>query len=375
MSTASNIEWTNATWNPVSGCTRVSAGCDHCYAVAMTHRLEAMGQAKYAGLTVLNAKGDRHFNGVVRMHEDALAIPLGWRKPRRIFVNSMSDLFHKEVPFGFVMRVLNVMAQCPRHTFQILTKRPDRMADFFQRWGDLSGEDFEPKLVRGPQATRKAHPSGRGQLFADMLENMGDPPVGAAYPTFDWMEGMIGWPKTFGNIWLGTSIENQATADERIPHLLNCPAAVRFLSCEPLLGPVNLQQVRLMDEGLTMLFPLSGEVIWESRNEPASLKYGGIDWVITGGESGPDARLCNIDWIRSIVAQCKAAEVPVFVKQVGSDPYFYDDGSDVRVVLEVSDRKGGDPSGWPEDIRVRELPAAAEDQAPHSHVGVTEAIA
>jgi protein gp37 len=130
MAATSSIEWTDTTWNPVSGCTRASAGCDNCYAVTMTHRLEAMGQAKYSGLTVLNAKGGRHFNGVVRTHDDSLAIPLKWRKPRRVFVNSMSDPFHKDVPFDFIDQVFAVMALTPQHTYQVLTKRPERMAEY-----------------------------------------------------------------------------------------------------------------------------------------------------------------------------------------------------------------------------------------------------
>lgn len=130
MSTGTGIQWTEATWNPVVGCTRVSAGCDHCYAVTMTHRLEKMRQQKYAGLTVLNNRDERHFNGTVRCVEEALEVPLKWRKPRRIFVNSMSDLFHRDVPFDFIDKVFAVMALAPQHTFQVLTKRPERMAEY-----------------------------------------------------------------------------------------------------------------------------------------------------------------------------------------------------------------------------------------------------
>ena len=125
MSDATTIAWTDASWNCISGCTRVSAGCDHCYSARLTHRLGEMGQKKYAGLTVLNPKGDRHFNGVVRCHEDALTIPLGWKKSRRIFVNSMSDTFHRDVPFEFIDKIVAVAAMRPRHIFQLLTKRPE----------------------------------------------------------------------------------------------------------------------------------------------------------------------------------------------------------------------------------------------------------
>jgi len=309
MSAGTHIEWTDATWNPVTGCTRVSSGCDHCYAAAMTHRLAGMGRSlkitpqqraqaeRYIGLTVENAKGDRHFNGKVRCHEELLDLPLHWKKPRRIFVNSMSDLFHKDVPFGFVLRILCIIANTPRHTYQILTKRPERAMEFVRLWNDLAGEDFaNPKLVPGPEKTRQAHPSGRGQLFADMLETMGPPPPGAAYPTFDWMEGMIAWPafKYFHNVWLGTSCEDEATLDERLPHILRCPAAVRFLSLEPLLGPIDL-----------------------SSCLSASVPQCPLHWVIVGGESGPGARPMHPDWVRSIRDQCVAAGVPFFFKQWG----------------------------------------------------------
>ena len=233
----------------------------------MTNRLANMGQDKYCGLTANNHRGERHFNGVVRCIEEAMGIPLKRRKPTTYFVNSMSDLFHRDVPFGFVDKVFAVMALCPRHTFQILTKRPERMAEYM---------------------------AGRAAV---------SPP----------------------NVWLGTSVENQAAADERIPHLLETAAAVRFLSCEPLLGPLTTLGLR------------------------------GLNWVIVGGESGPNARPCNIDWIRAIVQQCREAGVPCFVKQLGSHPIGrHSSGFDFR--LKLKDRKGGDPAEWPEDLRLREMP-------------------
>lgn len=208
MSTNSKIQWCDDTWNPVSGCTRVSAGCDHCYAVKQTYRLEKMGQtAKYGGLTVLNPAGDRHFNGKVRCHDDALQIPLKRKKPTMYFVNSMGDLFHAGVPFEFIDKVYAVMNATP-HTFQILTKQTARMAEYI--------------------ATTNAN----------------------------WTTGEHG--RSLPNVWLGTSCENQQAADERIPHLLNCPAAARFISAEPLLGPIDMTK-------------------W--------LSTGGLHWIIAGGES------------------------------------------------------------------------------------------
>lgn len=284
MAGASNIEWTDATWNPVTGCTRVSSGCDHCYAVGMTHRLEGMSRgavgtrnvdalrSKYHGLTVINGKGGRHFNGVVRCHEDVLEWPLHKGKPLRIFVNSMSDLFHRDVPFEFIDKVFAVMALCSRHTFQVLTKRPERMAEYLNR--------------------RKLIPGGTMMGGIDPWKTPCDYVYRIARQTAPEQPLGLIWP--LPNVWLGTSVENQATADERIPHLLKCPAAVRFLSVEPMLGPVTL------------------------RLHPAHKLLGiAIDWVIVGGESGPGARPTHPNWVRAVRDQCKAAGVPFFFKQWG----------------------------------------------------------
>lgn len=216
------------------------------------------------------------------------------------------------------------MGQCPQHTFQILTKRHARMRDWVTRWAD-HGEDGPPKIVRGPEATRTAHPSGRGQLFAAMLAAMGTPPEGSAYPTFDWMGGQRWWPGDLFNVHLGVSVEDQRWADVRIPALLDTPAAVRWLSCEPLLGPVNL-------------LPFLGR----------------LDWVVVGGESGAGARPMHLDWVRSIVEQCKSAGVPVFVKQLGSRWASWAGATmpeDNR-----PDPKGGDWDHWPADLCVRQYP-------------------
>jgi protein gp37 len=214
MATRSNIEWTEMTWNPVTGCTKISQGCKHCYAERMARRLKAMGAERYR-------------NGFrVTLHPDALEVPRRWKQPRVVFVNSMSDLFHEEVPLGYVARVFAIMHDCPQHKFQVLTKRSERLAEL------------------GPQ---------------------------------------LPWPK---NVWMGVSVED-ARVLHRIGHLQSVPAAVRFLSLEPLLGPLD------------------------------ALPLEGIHWVIVGGESGPRARPIRKEWVDSILSQCRTAGVPFFFKQWG----------------------------------------------------------
>lgn len=257
MSTNTSIEWTDTTWNPTRGCSRVSPGCTNCYAERQARRFSGKNGA-YEGL--IHSTGS--WNGGITLVEGALDEPYRWRKPRRVFVDSMSDLFHERVPFEFVDKVFETMINTP-HTYQILTKRPHRMREYMihARW---------PRRVRD------------GELPA--------------------------------NIWLGVSVENQECADERIPMLLGTPAAVRFLSCEPLLGPLDLQYP-------DSLFPNGPRTCCDGREcgcmgQPvdAPLIYG-INWVITGSESGPGARPCDLNWIRSLRDQCVAARVPFFYKQ------------------------------------------------------------
>lgn len=234
MGDKSGIEWTDATWNPVTGCTKVSQGCRNCYALRDWARLSANPKSVYFG---------RPFTDV-RCHEDRLGIPIAWEKPRRIFVNSMSDLFHASVPDLFIGRVLETMALAPQHTFQVLTKRADRMASFF--FG-----------MRAP-----------------------------------------------ANCQLGVSVEDQITWDERAPYLLSVAASVRFVSFEPLLGPVDCRGIQR--DGGTILVP-------PARDWPLN----GIQWAIVGGESGPAARPTHPDWVRALRDQCALAEVPFFFKQWG----------------------------------------------------------
>ena len=223
MASRSAIEWTEVTWNPVTGCDRISAGCDHCYALTLARRLKAMGAAKY------QHDGDPRTSGLgfgVSPHPEALREPYGWRAPRVVFVNSMSDLFHAKVPLTFIQDVFDVAAETPQHTYQVLTKRSLRL-----------------------------------RRLSDQLR----------------------WPP---NLWMGVSVENTRVLS-RVDHLRQVPAAVRFLSCEPLLGPLD-------------------EVNLE-----------GISWVIAGGESGPKYRPMHLDWARGIRDTCQAADVPFFFKQWG----------------------------------------------------------
>jgi protein gp37 len=321
MADHSGIEWTEATWNVVTGCTRVSDGCDHCY-------IERTPPFRIAGRR-FDHPGVGGTTGVV-LHPDRLGLPLRWRRPRRVFVNSMSDLFHDAVPDGFIAQVWNVMAHCPQHVFQILTKRHARMRSWVTRWADHDDGpigDGLPPLPRGPKAVRSVYTSGRAQLFADMLDSMGDPPPGCAYPLYDWAEGQRWWPSVLPNVWLGVSVENQQWADTRIPALLDTPAAVRWLSCEPLLGPVDLSRYLWLTSGSTAgpfrdhagRRRFGGGVGGQAFT---SIPAGGLHWIVVGGESGPGARPMHPRWAEALLDQCHDAGVPYFFKQSGEfTPY------------------------------------------------------
>jgi protein gp37 len=303
---STSIEWTDETWNPTRGCSRVSSGCDSCYAMHFAHRFSGAGKP-YDGLTRIGKRGV-DWSGVVRLIPEQLRLPLKWRKPRRVFVNSMSDLFHPALTDDEIAIVFGVMAACDQHTFQILTKRPERARAWFARNTDHATEC-------GEAASREL---GWGSLC-----------FGAGGP----------WP--LPNVWLGTSTENQETADERISELLQCPAAVRFVSAEPLLGPLDLfafLKTQLRDKCL--------DILGGSGRTP------GIDWVIVGGESGNGARPFHDEWARSIVEQCAASGAACFVKQLGSNVI---QAGERRI---KADRKGGDWSEWPHDLRVRQFPNA-----------------
>lgn len=300
MADRSAIEWTDATWNPLRGCSRVSAGCQHCYAERVAARFSGPGMP-YEGLIHPTTRG---WNGQVRLVPEVLDQPLRWRRPRRVFVNSMSDLFHEKVPDSYIAAVFGIMAACPQHIFQVLTKRPERAAVWFGGPMRNSPRSVMHEGVKG--AMGYDHPSRPA---------INDGP----------------WP--LPNVWLGVSVENQAAADERIPRLLEAPVAVRWLSCEPLLAPVDLTSVawpglpgHRVDvlrggywnkAGTLALGPAAdlGEPRGGFTNH--SDMPGTIDWVVAGGESGVGARPIHPDWARSLRDQCAATGVPFFFKQWG----------------------------------------------------------
>lgn len=278
----SKIEWTDKTWNPLAGCSKVSAGCENCYAEIMARRLAAMGQKKYKGTTRKNINGKAHWTGIINLDEKALLIPLKIKKPTRFFVNSMSDLFHEGVPARFIDDVFAVMMLCPQHTFQILTKRPENMVKYF--------------------ATE--YSKARIMTALDIIGEENDDLFEICCKVASQIPMML--RIVLKNVWLGVSVENQETAQKRIPLLLKTPAAIRFISCEPLLGPIDLTDINLNSQLFNSLTGI-GDLYPDNK----------INWVIAGGESGPHARPLHPDWIRSIKNQCMAANVPLFFKQWG----------------------------------------------------------
>jgi protein gp37 len=275
--TATKIEWTDRVWNPVTGCTKVSPGCDNCYAENIARR--------FAG-------GVAFPNGFdVTLRPTKLSEPLRWRKPARVFVNSMSDLFHEQVPDEFIAGVFATMAAAPRHTFQVLTKRHGRMRAL------LGSHRFWLLVVNRANLAKVSVPTANAHYLP--------------------------------NVWLGVSVEDQKRADLRVPALLDTPAAVRFLSCEPLIGPVTLNP---------------GGYCWcGSGLDGIQCHLRAPDWVIVGGESGPGARPMKLEWAADLVAQCRRVGIPVFVKQLGSAQ---------------GPHKGGDLDTWPAELQVREFPQA-----------------
>ncbi|MEW6210617.1 MAG: phage Gp37/Gp68 family protein [Acidobacteriota bacterium] len=307
MGDKSKIEWTDASWNPIRGCSRVSEGCRNCYAERVAARFSGEGQP-YEGLAEMTPSGPR-WTGEVRLIEEHLEDPLRWKKPRRIFVNSMSDLFHEKLSITHQTDVFEVMAKCPQHTFQVLTKRADLM-----------------------------------------MSRMGQIGVGIAYRLGKQSEPGF-WP--LRNVWLGVSVENQKTADERIPFLLRTRAAVRFISAEPLLGPIDLKSFLIGNFARKMIERFPDAAPLPQHLQP---RYAPLDWIIVGGESGPGARECNLRWIESIVSQGSAAQVPVFVKQLGSRPYYEFAEPEGKQTLALRDPKGGDINEWPAHLQVRQFP-------------------
>jgi protein gp37 len=361
----SNIEWTQETWQVTSGCTKVSPGCKNCYAETMANRLAGMARKEVAAGRDPGRKGSYlkvvtdggAWNNKIELLPSNLTIPLKRKKPTTYFVNSMSDLFHADVSFEFIAAVYGVMDACectwrktadePRgHTFQVLTKRPKRAVEFYE-WVSRESAKWAPI---GPRWSREASLCYRLAIAKLPLEQSSQLSLASGR-----------WP--LRNVWLGTSTENQQTADERIPHLLRCPAAVRFLSVEPLLGAADLLRVDAAGFG-----GHSGHKVdcirkgyWSkewgfTNHSDMHDKFGPLHWVIVGGESGPGARPCDINWIRSIVQQCRVAGVPVFVKQLGKVPHGGTIADWEQNKGIIKDSKGGDMSEWPSDLRVRQMP-------------------
>ena len=274
MSDNTAIEWADATWNPITGCSVVSAGCTNCYAMRLAGGRLRHHQTR-AGLTTPTKAGPV-WTGEVRLNDAVLDQPLRWRRPRRIFVCAHGDLFHEAIPDEWIDSVFSVMARAPRHVFLVLTKRPARMLAYRTSDAHITNASI------GPRNSKHC------------------------------------WP----HVWLGASVEDQRTADERIPTLLATPAACRWISAEPLLGPVDLNRSD-----------------WRR-----------LDWVVVGGEIGPRARQCDVQWIRDIVRTCAATGTPCFVKQLGSHAVNGD------FIWPSTTKKGADPKEWPTDLRVRQWP-------------------
>ncbi len=290
------IEWADRVWNPIAGCSIVSPGCTNCYAMRMADRLERMGQPKYLGLTQPSKAGPV-WTGKIAVDDKALLAPLSWRKPARVFVNSMSDLFHPAVADEVIDRIFTVMALAPHLTFLVLTKRPDRMRNYVAAIVD----------------TFHASPDSMNERFGDLCVDITASPCAAgAFEDIDW---------PLPNVWLGVSVERQAEADARIPDLLATPAAVRFISAEPLLGQIDLTRI---DDGLH-------DGVRQTFNALTGMAHDGeqsitgifgqpdpkIDWVIAGFESGPRARPGHPDLVRSLRDQCASAGTAFFFKQWG----------------------------------------------------------
>jgi len=324
MGDSTGISWTDASWNPIRGCSRVSEGCRHCYAERVAARFSGPGQP-YEGLarrklTIVNNEehdpgnqSDARWTGEVRLISERLADPLRWKKPRRIFVNSMSDLFHEKLSNEQIAAVFGVMAAATQHTFQVLTKRAKRMREWFA-WLDAHVE-ADAEEWSGRDCATNIHAASD----ACRLEYLDETASAALAGHYDVCHlGLttsknLKWP--LRHVWLGVSVENQAAADERIPDLIATPAAVRFLSCEPLLGEVSL--------GLWLVGATAHKILRDhgaSGPVPQHLQPPtSIDWIIGGCESGPGARPCDVAWLRSLRNQCAIGGVAFFLKQARED--------------------------------------------------------
>jgi protein gp37 len=342
-----SIQWTDKVWNPARGCSRVSPGCVNCYAERQALRFTGKtitiglppkpGFGPFGGF-VTKVNGHASWTGKVELIESTLDAPLRWKKPARIFVNSMSDLFHEALPDEAIDRVFAVMALSPQHTFQVLTKRAGRMQQYFSRgqqvlmnrWGFWASHAIH---------MRDGGDAGRASQIAAFNEPR--------------------WP--LSNVWLGISAEDQQRADERIPLLVDTPAAVRFVSYEPALAAVDFTNIKV--DGSRTASGFAGRFSINFKRSDMSDRPI-INWVIVGGESGPGARPFNVAWAESTIMQCKAAGVACFVKQLGANPFLEREAAGAFVPdyeYSFADKKGGDWDEWSSDLRVREYPRCAPE--------------
>lgn len=330
------IEWTDETWNPTTGCDRVSPGCARCYALTMAARLKAMGQPDY------QTDGDPRTSGPgfgVAVHPRRLSVPFRWkRRRRRVFVDSMADLFHEAVPDAFLDQVFAVMALAKGDTFQVLTKRPERMRRYLS----------DPGTYR--RVRREVEEGEVWRLYWETLAQWEKREFQGRWWT---PLPPDRWP--LPNAWMGVSVENQRWADQRIPLLLDTPAAVRFLSCEPLLGPLDLGALYGDSPRRYLRCVPCAQGGTSTKQSGAHACHldppNRVDWVIVGGESGPGARPIETGWIEDVVRQCRASGTAVFVKQMGARWAAGERACGVQV-----DRKGGRVDAWPDGLRVQEFP-------------------
>lgn len=306
MGDKTGINWTNATWNPLVGCSIVSPGCINCYAMHQAARIQRMQPSSHYVGTTKQVNGNTVWTGVLKSAPEHIwEAPLRWQKPRKIFVNSMSDLFHENMPVEYIDRVFAVMYLASRHTFQVLTKRPAVMSKYLH---DKQTPIRIAELVKSY--------TDRADIFGQAVRREG------------WLKAAA---MPYKNVWLGVTVENQKAADERIPILMAVPAAIRFLSVEPLIGPVALKFVRCINgcgfispvpvnNGKDYGCPECHSIVNAMRmvSRPGLFFYKKpIDWVIVGGESGDDARPMHPSWAENIMRECMTAGVPFFFKQWG----------------------------------------------------------
>lgn len=382
MSDNSSIEWTDATWTVAVGCTRASRGCDNCYAATFVNRGL---HPSHKGLTIVRPKSAKRpgidWNGKVRTLPENLSQPLRWKRARRIFVGSMTDLWHRQIPNEYIAAIFGVAAMASHHTYQFLTKRASRLPEWFA-WLDEQSKTMEGHAQEIARANgRRVSPDRRVLFCIALAETYGI----TGYPMLaDATRAYSAWPLPC--VHLGVSVEDQETADERIPALLRTPAAIRWVSCEPQLGAVAFDTISSSTTG-------HGQALQSYSSA--------LDWCVVGGESGSKARAFDVTWAREVLMAGRLGSMRVYVKQLGSnvrdrnDARFFDSGgtdvADKRawplgtvdkvehnpngvreeyqgapIRIRLADRKGGDWDEWPADLRVREAPpghSAAWDAA------------